>query len=70
MFVEVIIIILFHSFLFLDYRIVVRGVLKWFPLTSCDVDTGKYPKAVIIIIIIILRIAIIILFSYLSQTDR
>ena len=68
MLVEVIIkLFLFHSFLFLDYRIVVGGLLKWFPLASCDVDTGKYPKAVIIII---LRIAIIILFSYLSQTDR
>ena len=45
LFVEVImkILFLFHSFLFLDGRIVVRGLLKWFPLASCDVDTGKYP---------------------------
>ena len=36
--------------------------MKWFPLASCDVDTGKYPKAITIIVI-----AIIIVFSYLSQ---
>ena len=34
---------LFHSFLFLDCRIVVSGLVKWFPLASCDVDTGRYP---------------------------
>ena len=46
----------------------VRGLLKWFPLASCDVGTGKYPKAIIIIIIII--IAIIMLFSYLSHVGK
>ena len=35
--------------------------MKWFPLASCDVNTGKYPKAIIIIV------AIITLFSYLSH---
>ena len=35
--------------------------MKWFPIASCDVDTGKYPKAIIIIV------AIIILLSYLSH---
>ena len=56
--------VLFHSVLFLDYRIVERGLLKWFPLASCDVDTSKYPKAIMIII------AIIILFSYLSHVGN
>ena len=55
--------ILFHSFVFLDYRIVVRGVLKWFPLASCDVDTGKYPKAIIITVAIIM-------FLYLSHVGK
>ena len=57
--------VLFPSFLFLDYRVVVRGLLKWFPLASCDVHTGKYPKAIIIIIIVIM-----ILFSYLSHVGK
>ena len=38
--------------------------MKWFPIASCDVDTGKYPKAIIIIV------AIIILFSYLSHVGN
>ena len=38
--------------------------MKWFPLASCDVDTGKYFKAVIIIV------AIIMLFSYLSRVGK
>ena len=38
--------------------------MKWFLIASCDVDTGKYPKAIIIIIVII------ILFSYLSHVGE
>ena len=38
--------------------------MKWFPIASCDVDTGMYPKAIIIIV------AIIILFSYLSHVGN
>ena len=38
--------------------------MKWFPLASCDVDIGKYFKAVIIIV------AIIMLFSYLSHVGK
>ena len=36
--------------------------MEWFPLASCDVDTGKHPKAITMTLI-----AIIILFSYLSH---
>ena len=39
----------------------VRGPLNWFPLASCDVDTSKYPKVMIIIIIAVIRVIIIII---------
>ena len=39
--------------------------MKWFLLASCDVEPGKYPKAIIIIIV-----AIIILFSCLSHVGK
>ena len=47
-------IILFHSFLFLDYWIVLRWLWKLFLLAACNVDRGRYPKTMMITMIILL----------------